>query len=487
MALNRILFFFLIVVVVPKSHLMAQENLLDIRAAIDPDTQQIQISQTIAYTNNSNDTLNTIYLNDWNHAYSSKHTPLAKRFEEEFSTKFLFAKDKEYGFTKIFKIAENDESLNFQRLKDHPDILEVTLNKPLLPNKQYTLQLEYILKLPNAEFTRYGITKNKDLNLKYWYITPTVYDGNWHYYSNKNLDDLFIPKSTVKLQLSFPLNYKATTALNYVDRTEDKNIQTVTFQGNDWIDTVLYLNRFPTYKAIQTDFVTIISDIDEKGLNPADKAILTDRVAQFITQELGAYPQKNLLISNIDDKKNPTYGLTQLPEFIRPFPNHFQYELKLVKATLNKYLENTLLLNPRKDYWLIDALEVYYLMKFSETHYPDMKLLGSLAKFWGIRSFHAADLDFNTQYKLAYMHMARTNRDQKITMQKDSLLKFNENLAGKYKAGLGLKYLDDFINDNILEESIKSFIQDHKLSIINSIYKNRHFRQIMVGHEPWQT
>mgnify|MGYP000055963766 CR=1 FL=1 len=37
-------------------------------------------------------------------------------------------------------------------------------------------------------------------------------------------------------------------------------------------------------------------------------------------------------------------------------------------------------------------------MKYIEESYPDMKLLGNLANFWGIRSFHAADLKFNEQY-----------------------------------------------------------------------------------------
>ena len=92
-----------------------------------------------------------------------------------------------------------------------------------------------------------------------------------------------------------------------------------------------------------------------------------------------------------------------------------------------------------------------------------MKLLGSLANVWGVRSFHISDLKFNEQYGLIYMHMARTNRDQPLSMQKDSLLKFNKNLANKYKAGVGLKYLDDYINSDILEETIKSFLDDKKL------------------------
>src|SRR5690606_20572450 len=193
------------------------------------------------------------------------------------------------------------------------------------------------------------------------------------------------------------------------------------------------------------------------------RAIITDKITQFITKHLGQYPHHYLLVTDIEYKKDPLYGLNQLPKFINPFPNTLQYELKLLKTALNNYLDNTLLLNPREDYWLKDGIQIYYLMKYVEENYPDLKLLGTLAKVCGIRSFHAADVYFNEQYNLFYMQMARTNRDQPLTMPKDSLLKFNANIANKYKAGIGLKYLDDYINGDVLESTIQQYLDTKKL------------------------
>ena len=53
-------------------------------------------------------------------------------------------------------------------------------------------------------------------------------------------------------------------------------------------------------------------------------------------------------------------------------------------------------------------------------------------------------------------------------MAKDSLLKFNKNLANKYKAGVGLKYLDDYINADILESAIKEFLETNKTKNVSS-------------------
>jgi hypothetical protein len=214
--------------------LLAQ-NEINIHAIVEVETKTISIAQTIIYKNDSDTSLSEIYLNDWNHAYSTKSTPLAKRFEEEFSTKFHLAKSEQRGYTVVtsMKTTADSTALTFSRLKAHPDIIKVVLHKPLRPGESYSLHLDYILMLPAATFTGYGFTKNKDFELKYWYITPTVYNGKWNYYSNKNLDDLFVPKSDINIHLTHPINYRATSELDLVSMTPDyeKRTQTTILSG----------------------------------------------------------------------------------------------------------------------------------------------------------------------------------------------------------------------------------------------------------------
>ena len=64
------------------------QNKIDIKAALNVEMDLIEVKQSITYLNTSNDTLYDIYLNDWNHSYSSKYTPLAERFAEEFDARF---------------------------------------------------------------------------------------------------------------------------------------------------------------------------------------------------------------------------------------------------------------------------------------------------------------------------------------------------------------------------------------------------------------
>ena len=86
------------------------QNALDISANVDVDTKTISVDQTIVYKNETNLELKEIYLSDWNNSYSTKTTPLAKRFEEEFSTKFHLAKSEQRGYTLVTSIKDEDRT-----------------------------------------------------------------------------------------------------------------------------------------------------------------------------------------------------------------------------------------------------------------------------------------------------------------------------------------------------------------------------------------
>ncbi|WP_396601263.1 metalloprotease [Algibacter sp. R77976] len=443
------------------------QNKIDVKADFDIDQKQIKISQTIHYQNTTDDELNTIYLNDWNNSYSTKKTPLAIRIADEYNNDFHLAKNDDRGFSVITSIKQNNQDLEYTQLKNQIDILQIELKTPLKPKGSYTIKLEYLVKIPNAKFTSYGITDDGEINLRYWYITPAVYNGEWQHYSNKNLDDLFIPKSDITLEITHPNGYTLTSELD-IDKTDQlATKQIVSLSGENRINNKLFLNKSSSFRTIQDENFSIISNINDKNLEVIEKVLITEKVKDFIFENLGEYPHKKLLLSQIDYDKDPIYGLNFLPSFIKTYPDSFQYELQFLKIAIHNYLENTLLINPRKEQWLIDGIHIYYLMKYVDEYYPNMKFLGNIADIWGVRSFHAADMKFNDKYVLSYMLMARTNRDQPLTMAKDSLLKFNKNIANKFKAGVGLKYLDDFVNSDIVENSIESFLKKNKLQQTN--------------------
>jgi hypothetical protein len=45
---------------------------------------------------------------------------------------------------------------------------------------------------------------------------------------------------------------------------------------------------------------------------------------------------------------------------------------------------------------------------------------------------------------------------------KNSLIKFNEQIASKYRAGLSFRYLDKYLGDAVVVNSIREFYADNK-------------------------
>ena len=444
------------------------QHAINIDATLNPSQKTLSIKQQITYKNTSNDTLKEIYLFDWANSFSSKTTPLGKRFSENYESAFHFEKDKDRGSTTIEKIYTNSGiPLQWQR-GDAADILRIIPEKPLLPGDSYTVNLEYTLKIPDDKFTRYGVDKFNDYKLRYWYIAPAVYDGEWQVYSNKNTDDLFLGPSQFSVALHLPDNYIVISDFDLISETISGKIKTTTLFGKDRNNAVLYLEKSPNFETIETDNLKIVTNLQNSKLNPPVQALMIDRVVQFLNKKLGPYPFDKMVISETDYKTNPVYGLNQLPSFISPFPDGFEYDMQQLKTITRHYINNTLVLNSRNDYWLQDALQIYLMMEYVDTYYPKMKIIGNLSNWFVIRWAHAADLEFNDQYPILYLNMARSNLNQSLTTPKDSLLKFNMNIANAYYGASGLRYLGDYLGDDILNKSIREFYAENKLKPIKS-------------------
>ncbi|KXO00999.1 metalloprotease [Aequorivita aquimaris] len=444
------------------------QHVINIDATLLPGKKTLAIKQQITYKNTSADTLRELYLFDWANSFSTKTSPLGKRFAENYDSSFHFEKEEDRGKTTIEKIYGTAKNpLQWQR-GDEVDILRIIPQTPLLPGDSYTFNLEYSVKVADNKFTRYGVDKNGNYKLRYWYISPAVYNGQWQVYSNKNIDDLYLTPSEFSVSLHFPKNYSLTSDLDLLDEPSSQNTKSIALGGRERTGATIYLEKIPTFETIETDKLQVITNIQNSKVNPPVQALLIDRIAHFLDERLGPYPFEKMVISETDYKTNPVYGLNQLPRFISPFPDGFEYDMEQLKTITRNYIDNTLIMDSRDDYWLQDALQIYLMMEYVDTYYPKMKIIGNLSNWWIIRWAHAADLEFNDQYPILYLNMARNNIHQALTTPKDSLLKFNMNIANGYYGASGLRYLNDYLGDGVVNRSIKEFYSENRLKPIKS-------------------
>ncbi|MHA7863010.1 MAG: gluzincin family metallopeptidase [Flagellimonas marinaquae] len=450
---------FLISIVCPQ---LWGQHTNEIVATLDGPTDQIRIRQHFTYHNQSDKGLSTLYFNDWNHAYSNKNTALAKRFGEEFNRSLHLAKDRERGYTTIKTIVDNNYTgLDWKR-EGNADIITVNLNEVLKPGESIQLFFTYTIKLPSAKFTGYGHRDDGGFHLKDWYFTPAVFDGEWHLYNNINLNDIYTDVANTRINFTFPENLFLVSNYRKSSVSTFPGGQHTQLIGDNSKNCEIILNRDDRFTKHVTDYVTISTDIESNKYEEISQGISILKIAQFLQENLGSFPHGHLLVSEFDYNRSPLYGINQLPSFIRPYEEQFQFEMKFLKTAIRSYLKESLYLNPRKERWVNDAIGYYLMIKYVEAFYPDQKLIGKLSKIWGVRSFHLAKMDFNEQYALFSMLSARKNIDQALTTSNDSLIKFNERIANGYKAGLGMSYLSAYLGEKKIDSTILDFYKNYK-------------------------
>ena len=447
---------------------LSSQNAIEVNARLIDSIHTIQVDQRIKFVNTENRELTSIYLNDWNNAFSTKTSALAKRFAEDYARRFHFAKEEERGHTTITTIKDKEgQDLEWDRPGYVVDLVRIKLDEPLAPGDSIDLDLNYDLKIPDDKFTRYGRDDLGNYKLRYWYLVPAPLDNGWKLYSHQDLGLQYVKPYSVNIKLDIPTEYYAASGLNLLRTATRKGYKTIEFAGEDRIDSEMYLTNSFIFESISANSNQVITNIQDEDIQFDIKNDLLERVVGFLDERLGQYPHDNIFVTQDDYLNNPIYGLNQLPSFIRPFPDGFQYDIKLFKTITSNYLQNTIFINPRKEKWVTDAIMVSLMMDYVDTYYPKMKLIGNLSNIIGIRWFHAADLEFNDQYQFLYMNMARMNLDQPLTTSQDSLVKFNKNIANSYKAGVGIKYLEEFLGDESVKESVSEFYSEYKLKKVS--------------------
>jgi len=427
----------------------------------------LRIEQEIIFHNTSDSILTSIFLHNWANSYRDKKTPLFKRFIKDFKKDLYFAKEKELGSSIIKSMTVDFESSNFKELNNRADILEIFLNKPLSPNSKIKIVASYIVKIPSARFTNYGKSKT-GYHLRNWYLTPAIYQNGWQLMSNLNLDDLYENKTDFKIDIEVPKGYVIESNLlqHKTEKQDRKNCYQLV--GINKKDVILGIKKKSQLRTFKTKTVSIRTDVFSEELDFNLTTDILNREVLFLEKHLGKYPYFEIYIDKATQNKNPIFGLNQLPKFLRPFSDTFKWDITIFKALTKRYIENTILLNKRKDHWLLDGIQNYLMIQYIEEFYPEIKLLGNASDSWLLKKFNFSKLKFNDKYSLVYEFTAREFLDKALTTSADSLSNFNRKIVNKYKAGLGLRFLKGYLGERIVNKTIKEFYQNNQLKIISS-------------------
>ena len=488
-----------VILLIFTSFLYSQKNEYLINAEFNILEKSINIKQSLKFNNNTGINLNEIFINDWANSYSNANSPLGKRLSEEYSLSFQRSTKNQRGKTIINEVY-NDENkvLTYQRLPSNIDILKINLDKTLDAGESIYLYFNYQIIIPESDFTKYGISKENDINIRDWFLTVSKFlNGTWLTESNLDLNDLSIDPSEFKFIISYPLDYELVSNLPVLSKYKT-NINNV-FESKKEVrmNTSILMQKNSLFKEYKIGDNIVITDIDNyivkqdslvnkvfgyvdqklgdklmlnklKGSNINVESII-NKTFNYVESKLGDYPFKKIILSKHNQSRKPIYGINNIPNIINPFDESFLFEFNFLKLILTSYLSETLSIHIRKNYWENEGIVTYLLIDYIENYYPNLKLIGKYSELSIIKNRIFSEYNFNEQYRLFENIISSRNINQPVLTSLDSLTRINQKIINPYKTGLGFQMLSQYLGIDSVNLSIKEYVRLNSLNNINYV------------------
>ncbi|RYG09663.1 MAG: M1 family peptidase [Chitinophagaceae bacterium] len=162
---------------------------------------------TIAYKNNSPDTLTFIWFHIYPNAYKQETTALFQQIKNDPSRKkkmnnYTYGSIDGLNFKVNSEVAKVEPHSNAQFI----DVIKVVLPKPLNPGETTTIATYFKVKLPSY-FSRSGYADGEFM-VTQWYPKPAVYDVNgWHEFPYLDMGEFYNDYGNYKVNITLPSNY----------------------------------------------------------------------------------------------------------------------------------------------------------------------------------------------------------------------------------------------------------------------------------------
>ena len=428
------------------------QNAYDIRVKWNDATAPLSITQNIRWTNDSNVPVSTIYLIDWNHAYSSARSQLGYFLANEFDYKLIRASKKNQGYTDIQEIQSNGEQHKWERTPEKREAVKINFTEAIAPNTAVNFTVVYKVKLPYATKFKYGISKDQ-LFTYHWHLVLAKVnsDGSWSPNTNFGFGKPNSPAAKVRYQFEtnqdFDLLLPAqnTTEVSPLLLTKRNAFQKISF-GN----ATLLTNMIPNEETI--------------GL-----ASHLNNIEAFISRNFEDVDAQTIWAFEEDYKAYSLLTLESLPSFLKAFDKAQVVELKLLKSLLHWHVSQKYGQTEKQSDWIIDGLPNFLWNQYVQEKYPNLPMTGSLKELPFVKNYHFAQAPYHRSWELSTNVSTNKNRGQALTTPKNRLTRYNRRIANPSRAALALMYLDHYIGGDILTNTVKSIPKD---SLSNAVLKN---------------
>lgn len=177
-----------------------------IDVTLDDEHHLLQGWIEMEYTNNSNQTLDKIFIHLWPNAYKNDKSAFAKQQLKNNKRDFYFAEKKDRGYLSGIDFSIDGSKVAYKEYNNNPDIAEIQLPKALGPGQKTIIRTPFTLKIPKV-FSRLGHT-GQNYFMTQWYPKPAVFDARgWHPIPYLDQGEFYSEFGNFEVKITLPSNY----------------------------------------------------------------------------------------------------------------------------------------------------------------------------------------------------------------------------------------------------------------------------------------
>jgi len=379
----------------------------------------------------------TLRFYHWLHSYTDIHSSLAGVLAGRYRLDFHFSSEKQRAYFRLDSLSEGAE---WHR---EGDLVYIVPGRPL-----HKLEIFYTVRWPLRKFTGIGYDKATGYDLREWLLQPVGRMGGRSLaYQNMDLSDRPAVRIPVQIIFNHPPSGVYWQSTAKVDST-----------GGQWIftdtTTRIYLaGRYRPFKIYRSgNRQWIVGPEIWQQYSVLEWATAIDRIESALPARL--LPSK-ILVTSTDLRRFPVYDIEGLP-VIKPFPRDFSFQVSLFYQTVRQAL-GRLPRDYRRHYGFWSGLEQWYVMRFVDKYFPEMRMTGAPVQWPVVRSYRLFQVPYKYKYYYSYRYIAGMNYDQALRLPADSLSNFNLRIGTPSKSALGWDFLNAYAGNRSLESVLEDF------------------------------
>jgi len=380
-----------------------------IRAKLDAKAKKVDGDMVLTWKNPSNDTVSTLQFHLYLNAFKNSESTFFKESGGQLrGMQIDESKTVNWGKIDILKMTtgENDD-LTPKISFIHPDddnvndrsVIEVPLDKPVLPGETISLNIDFVSKLPKV-FARTGFNNNYFL-VAQWFPKLGVYEpagmryaekGGWNCHQFHAHSEFYANFSSYDVDLTVPENFIVGAVGSLKNKTENNDgTVTLNYVADDVVDFAWTAS--PLYKVVDDKWndVKIMVYLQPEHAYLADRHIESVKAALgFFDEHLGKYPYHTITIVDPPLKASGSGGM-EYPTFITAgsfwgMPEEIRLiEMVTIHEFGHNYFMGILATNEFEEAWMDEGFNTWFEGRIMDYTY------GEKTSFVGFKSFHLGD------------------------------------------------------------------------------------------------